>query len=70
VNPQQHFDKPAMLAGVVALIASGLYFLDLSGAADVDAVVAVVAMWVGLALVGVVRGVLRLRDRSRPAPPG
>jgi len=43
VTPQRHFDKPAMLAGVVALIASGLYFLDLSGAADVDALVACIA---------------------------
>lgn len=57
------FDKPAMLMGVVALICSGLYFLDLSGAIDVDEVVLLVSIWVGLALVGLVRSGLRLQHR-------
>ncbi|MFN2536610.1 MAG: hypothetical protein ABR549_00480 [Mycobacteriales bacterium] len=57
------FDKPAMLMGVVALIASGLYFLDLAGGVEVDELVTLVSLWVGLALVGLVRSVLRLRQR-------
>lgn len=69
-QPGRHVDQPAVLAGVVALIASGLYFLDLSGAARVDALVAVVALWVGAALVAAVRAALTLRDRRRPEPPG
>jgi hypothetical protein len=59
------FDKPAMLMGVVALIASGLYFLDLAGAVHVDELVTVVSLWVGLALVGLYRSGLRLRERLR-----
>ena len=59
----QHFDKPAMIAGVLALTGSGLFFLDRSGAVDVDEVVAVVSLWVGLALVGLVRSGLRLQQR-------
>jgi hypothetical protein len=57
------FDKPAMLMGVVALICSGLYFLNLAGAVEVDEVVTVVSLWVGLALVGLVRSGLRLQHR-------
>jgi multidrug transporter EmrE-like cation transporter len=63
VSGHQFFDKPAMLMGVVALIASGLYFLDLSGAVEVDEVVTAVSLWVGLGLVMVVRTGLRLRER-------
>jgi len=64
-HPSGHhfFDKPAMLMGVVALVASGLYFLDLSGAVEVDEVTTAVSLWVGLALVMVVRSGLRLRER-------
>lgn len=59
----QHFDKPAMIAGVLALIGSGLFFLDRSGAVEVDEIVAVASLWVGLALVGLVRSGMRLRHR-------
>jgi hypothetical protein len=59
----QSFDKPAMIAGVLALIGSGLFFLDRAGAVEVDEVVAVVSLWVGLALVGLVRSGLKLRER-------
>jgi len=64
------FDKPAMLMGVVALIASGLYFLDLSGTVQVDEVVTAVSLWVGLGLVMVVRSGLRLRERWGQHGPG
>ena len=59
----QHFDKPAMLMGVVAVISSTLYFLDLAGAVEVDELVTAVSLWVGLGLVLLVRSGLRLRDR-------
>ncbi len=61
-NGHRFFDKPAMLMGVVALIASGLYFLDLAGAVEVDEVVTFVSLWVGLGLVLLVRSGLRLRE--------
>jgi hypothetical protein len=52
-----------MLMGVVALVASALYFLDVWGVVAVDEAVALVTVWVALALVGLLRAVLRLRDR-------
>lgn len=57
------FDKPAMLMGVVALVVSALYFLDLSGVVQVDEVVTVVTLWIALAAVGLLRAGLRLRER-------
>ena len=56
-------DRAALLVGVVALVVSGLYFLDLAGAVEVDEVVAAVTLWVALSLVWVVRTGLRLRER-------
>lgn len=56
-------DRPALVMGVIALVASGLYFVDLSGAADVDEVVAVVTLWVAIAVVLLVRSAVRLRQR-------
>jgi hypothetical protein len=69
-NGHRFFDKPAMLMGVVALIASGLYFLDLSGAVEVDEVIVAVSLWVGLGLVMVVRSLLRLQHRFSERSPG
>ena len=57
------FDKPAMVVGVVALVASVLYFLDLAEVVQVDEVVAGVTLWVALAVVGLLRAGLRLRER-------
>lgn len=57
------FDRPAMFMGVVALIASGLYFLDLAGAVEVDELVVVVSLWIGLAAVALVRSGLKLQHR-------
>lgn len=58
------FDTPAMLMGVVALVASALSFLDLGGVVDVDEVVAAVTLWIALAAVGLLRAVLRLTARA------
>ena len=57
------FDRPAMFMGVVALIASGLYFLDLAGAVEVDELVVAVSLWVGLAAVALVRSGIKLQKR-------
>ena len=56
-------DKPAMLMGVVALVASALYFLDLGDVVQVDEVVALVTLWIALAVVGLLRAALRLKER-------
>ncbi|MCU1601915.1 MAG: hypothetical protein JWO22_2624 [Frankiales bacterium] len=56
-------DRPALVMGVVALVASGLYFADLSGTVEVDEVVAAVTLWVALAGVLLVRSAVRLRQR-------
>jgi hypothetical protein len=56
-------DRPALVMGVLALVAAGLYFVDLSGAAQVDEVVAGVTLWVALAAVLLVRSAVRLRQR-------
>ena len=61
---------PSLAMGVLALVLSGLYFLDLSGAVAVDGTVTVVAVWVGLAGVGLVRSALRLRQHQRQRPSG
>ena len=57
------FDRPAMFMGVVALIASGLYFLDLAGAVDVDELVIAVSLWIGVAAVALVRSGIKLQQR-------
>jgi hypothetical protein len=62
MNGHRFFDKPAMLMGVVAMIASGLYFLDLTGAVEVDELITAVSLWVGLGLVLLVRSGLRLKE--------
>ena len=62
------FDKLSMTTGVLALTGSGLYFLDHSGAAQIDEVVAVGSLWVGLALVALVRSGVKLRQRLRSGP--
>jgi hypothetical protein len=64
------FDKLSMLVGVVALISSGLFFLDRSGAVQVDEVITVASIWVGLAVVWLGRAALRLRAWMRPSAPG
>jgi hypothetical protein len=69
-SPVPRFDKLSMLVGVVALISSGLFFLNRSDAVHVDEVVAIASIWVGLAAVGLVRAALRLRTRMRPSAPG
>lgn len=56
-------DRPALLMGVVALVASGLYFLDLADVVQVDGVIALVTLWVALSAVWVLRAALRLRER-------
>ena len=56
-------DRPALVMGVIALVAAGLYFADLSGAVQVDEVVAGVTLWVALAVALLVRSVVRLRQR-------
>jgi hypothetical protein len=56
-------DRSALVMGVLALVAAGLYFVDLSGAAQVDEVVAGVTLWVVLAAVLLVRSAVRLRQR-------
>ena len=64
------FDKLSMLVGVVALISCGLFFLDRSGAVQVDEVVTIASIWVGLAAVALVGAALRLRTRMRQSAPG
>jgi hypothetical protein len=49
--------------GVVALVASGLYFLDLADVVHVDEVVVAVSLWVALSAVWVQQAGLTLRRR-------
>ena len=56
-------DRPALLMGVVALVASGLYFLDLADVVHVDEVVVAVSLWVALSAVWVLQAGLTLRRR-------
>jgi hypothetical protein len=52
-----------MVMGVIALVASALYFLDLADVVQVDEVVALVTLWVAVSLVGLARALVRLRHR-------
>lgn len=61
--PDRLFDKLSMSTGVLALIGSGLFFLDHYGSVDVDEVVALASLWVGMALVALVRSGVKLQKR-------
>jgi hypothetical protein len=58
-------DRLSLLVGVVALIGAGLTLLDAAGAVQVDEVVTVTSLWIGLAVVGLVRSAVRLQQRLR-----
>ena len=53
----------ALVMGVVALLLSGLYFLDLAGTVAVSGTVTLVTVWIGLAGVMLLRSAVRLRQR-------
>lgn len=53
----------SLVMGVLALLLSGLYFLDLAGAVTVSGVVVLVTVWTGLAAVLLARSAVRLRQR-------
>jgi hypothetical protein len=61
--PEKSFDKLSMTTGVLALTGTGLFFLDHSGAVQVDEVVALASLWVGMALVALARSAVKLQQK-------
>ena len=66
---ERRFDALSLLTGVVALIGAALYALDSMAEANVDELVVVASLWIGLAAVGLVRSAIGLIKRLRgPLP--